>query len=73
MKITKKLVFNVQCAYNPEHVFEKVFTVEDNTETVESEVQAFCPDCEKKVTVTIKGRVLPDAELLRTIEEFKLR
>ena len=65
MKQLKKVVHNVQCAFNPDHVFEKAFTIEDGSETEQSEVEAFCPLCEKFVTVTIQGKVVPDDEIRR--------
>lgn len=69
--IRRNYLYNVQCAYNSDHIFEKLFTIEENTENVESEVEAFCPHCEKRVSVTVQGRVVPDAELLREMEELK--
>ncbi len=65
MKKVKKVLYNVECAYNPEHVFEKVFKIEEASEAMETEVQAYCPYCEKHVTTTIKGKVVTDASLLR--------
>ncbi len=65
MKKAKRVLYNVECAYNPDHVFEKVFTIEEESEGMESEVQAYCPYCEKHVTTTIKGKAVPDESLLR--------
>jgi hypothetical protein len=41
----KKVRFNVQCPVNPQHIFEKVFELEENQERPEKEtgVEAFCP------------------------------
>ncbi len=65
MRQTKKVVFKVQCAYDESHIFEKVLEIEEGTEDKETEVQAYCPFCEKHVDVTVQGRVVPDTELLR--------
>jgi hypothetical protein len=65
MKKEKKVMYQVQCAYNPDHEFEKVFEIEEGSENKETKVEAFCPYCDKKVTVTVKGRVVPDEDILR--------
>jgi len=70
MKRQKKVVYNVQCAHEEEHLFEKMFVIEEGSEQVESEVEAFCPFCDEMVTVTVRGKLVPDEELLR---RFKLR
>ena len=62
---TKKVVYNVECAYNEEHVFEKVFTIEEGSEKIETEIEAYCPFCDKMVTVTVQGKVIPDESILR--------
>jgi hypothetical protein len=61
----KKVIYAVQCAYDPKHEFEKVFEIEDDVENQETKVEAFCPFCDKRVTITIKGKVIPDGEILR--------
>ncbi len=65
MRRTAKVVFKVQCAYDENHIFEKVLNIEESAEDEETEVQAYCPFCEKHVNVVVQGRVAPDAELLR--------
>ncbi len=62
---TKKVVFKVQCAYDETHIFEKALEIKKGTEAKETEVQAYCPFCEKHVDVTVQGKVVPDTELLR--------
>jgi hypothetical protein len=65
----KKVLYTVQCAFDPEHEFEKSFTVEEGSEEKkETEVEAFCPFCDKRVTVTVKGKVVPDESILRQFE-----
>jgi len=61
----RKIKYNVQCANNPEHIFEYIYTIEEGSEDIKSEVQAFCPYCDDFVDITIKGKVVPDAGLLR--------
>ena len=61
----KRIKHNVQCAKNPEHIFEYVYTVEDGSEKTESDVQAYCPFCDDFVDITIKGKVVPDDNVLR--------
>jgi hypothetical protein len=39
--------------------------IEAGSEHVQSEVEAFCPFCDKMVTVTVQGKLIPDAALLR--------
>ncbi len=68
MKKAKRVLYNVECAYNPEHVFEKVFKIEEGSEAMESEVEAYCPYCEKHVTTTIKGKAAPDESLLKRFD-----
>jgi aspartate carbamoyltransferase regulatory subunit len=64
MKKVKKVVYNVQCAYNPEHIFEKVFEIQEGSEKIDSELEAYCPYCDKFVSIEIQGKPPPD-ELLR--------
>ena len=70
-KPKKKLLFNVQCQSDPEHIFEKVFELEENRERPEkeSEVEAFCPYCSKIAAVTVKEKAPLDQEILRRFEE----
>jgi len=65
MKKIKKVAYQVVCARNPEHVFEKAYSIEAGTEAKQTEVDVFCPFCQDYVTITVKGIVVPDAELLR--------
>jgi hypothetical protein len=52
----KKVLFNVQCQSDPEHIFEKVFELEENRERPEkeSEVEAFYPYCSKTAAANKK-------------------
>jgi hypothetical protein len=65
MKKTQKILYKVQCFYNSDHIFEKAYIIEEGSEASESEVQPFCPFCEKHVKVTIQGKVVPDKDILR--------
>lgn len=65
MKKQKKITYTVECAYDPQHVFEKSFVIEEGTEHLESTVEAYCPHCDELVQVTIRGRIVADSEVLR--------
>ena len=69
MKKERTVVHKIQCVHNEEHIFEKTFKIEDGSGdgsvNEETELQAYCPFCDKSVTVIVKGKVLPDKELLR--------
>jgi hypothetical protein len=68
-KEKKKVLYHVQCAYNEKHIFEKSFEIEEGSEDKEeSEVQTYCPQCNKLVTVVVKGKVLPDTKIFRGVE-----
>jgi hypothetical protein len=62
----RKIVHRIQCAHNEEHIFDKAFEIKDGPVTKETEIQTYCPFCDKSVTVRIKGEVLADKEVLRT-------
>ena len=64
----EKNKYNAQCANNPEHIFEYVYTIEIGSEDIKSDVQAFCPYCDGFVDITIKGKVVPDT-ILRRFED----
>jgi len=60
-KKTKKILYRVQCVYNEKHIFEKSFEIEEGSEDKEeTEVQTYCPQCNKLVTVVVKGKIPPD-------------
>ncbi len=68
-KQMKKVLYNVQCFYDEKHVFEKVFEIEEGSEEKEeTEVEAYCPQCNQLVTVVVKGKVPPDKTVFRGIE-----
>ncbi len=68
-KQMKKVSYNVQCVYDQTHVFEKVFEIEiGSEEKEETEVETYCPLCDKLVTVVVKGKVSPDTTVFRGIE-----
>jgi hypothetical protein len=69
-KQMKKVLYNVQCVYDEKHVFEKVFEIETGSEEKEeTEVETYCPYCNKLVTVVVKGKVPPDKTVFRGIEK----
>ena len=63
----KKIKFKVQCANNPEHIFEKVIEIVAGTENTETELQAYCPFCDEFVDITIQGEPSPDTILRRIL------
>ncbi|MCK5057010.1 MAG: hypothetical protein KAT34_10165 [Candidatus Aminicenantes bacterium] len=64
---TKKVLYNVQCIHNEKHIFKKVFEINEGTEKrEETEVETYCPSCDKLVTVTVKGKVKPDITRYRS-------
>ena len=65
----KKVLYMVQCAFDPEHEFEKAFTVEEGSEQKETKVEAFCPFCDKRVMATVKGKVVPEESILRRFDK----
>jgi len=65
MKKTKKVIYKVKCANNPKHIFDKVYKIEKGNENQENEMQAYCPFCDDFVTVTIRGKAVPDESILR--------
>ncbi len=68
MKKVKRVLYNVQCAFNPAHVFEKIFTIEEESEGLKSEMEAYCPYCEKHVSITIAGKSEADASILKRFD-----
>ena len=67
MKRIKKVVYQVQCAFDPKHIFEKVFEIEEGTEKQQSRVEAYCARCDKFVTVTVQGET-PTTDTLRKFD-----
>ncbi len=61
----KKIKRNVQCANNPDHIFEKVFDIIKGSEDTETEIQAYCPYCDDHVDITVQGIVPPDVDILK--------
>lgn len=65
-KKTKKISYDVQCVYDRNHVFKEEFQIVVGSEAyTESEVEIYCPQCEKLVTVVIKGQIMPDKPVYR--------
>jgi ribosomal protein L44E len=70
MKIKKKVAYKVQCA-PCKKIFDKTFEIEEGSENIATYVEAYCPFCDKRVTVTVQGKVVADKELLRKIDRSK--
>ncbi|MCB0264955.1 MAG: hypothetical protein KDH95_22535 [Calditrichaeota bacterium] len=62
-----KVLYTVSCSCGEQ--FEKAFEIEEGSVQISTDVQAFCPFCGEYVTATVKGKVLPDIEILRAIEK----
>ncbi len=69
--LKKKKRFTVQCPFNENHIFDKVFTLEEgiDPEPTHSEVEAFCPWCDKMVTITVTGEAEKNETLFRALNE----
>ncbi len=67
--LKKKKLFRVQCAFDNNHVFDKMLEVEESDEPVISEVETFCPLCGKMVSFNVKGKTVPDSPFLKDFEE----
>ena len=65
MNKIRKIVHKIQCAHNEEHIFEKAFNIKDGPVKEETDIQTYCPFCNKSVTVRVKGEVVPDKKILR--------
>ena len=67
----KQVKYTVQCAVNPDHLFDKVYDIKEGSEEADtSEVEAYCPYCDALVQFEIKGKVAPDIDLLRRFEHL---
>lgn len=61
---SKKVVYNVQCPHNTEHLFQRELLIEDGTENVVSTVEAYCPWCEVMLNVEVQGRLVPNKKII---------
>ncbi len=68
MKKMKRVVYQVQCALNPKHVFEKVYLIEQGSENKQTDVNVYCPLCDAYVDITIQGKLVMDEVILREIK-----
>lgn len=69
-KKTTTVSYDVQCVHNRAHVFKKDFEIEEGSESSEeTEMDVYCPECQKLVTVAVKGKIPPDKTIYRSIEE----
>jgi hypothetical protein len=67
----RKVLFNVQCPADPGHIFEKVFELTEGQDRPEKEtdIEAFCPYCNKIVPVTVNEKTPLDEEILKRFAE----
>ncbi len=74
-RFKKKKIYAVQCPFDEKHVFDKMFELEEGVdgEPTGSEVDAFCPFCDKMVTVPVIGEAAKNEVLLRRFEEQEKR
>jgi len=64
----KRVVYEVVCPNDPKHVFPFAFEIEAGSENVQSKVQAYCPQCDDFVQVTVKGKLPPNEQILRKFD-----
>ena len=55
MAEAKKVLKEVVCCHNPEHVFTIAVALEPGSKGASSTIEAYCPLCDKFVSVTIQG------------------
>jgi hypothetical protein len=69
----KKVIYQVQCAFNKNHIFEKKLEIQEGSDLTEdtTEMEAYCPYCNNMVKFTVKGRPVPDEFTLRTVERIR--
>ncbi|MBU0755993.1 MAG: hypothetical protein KJ645_12690 [Planctomycetes bacterium] len=65
MPKSKKVVYEIVCCNNPEHVFSKAFEIKPGTEETLSEAEAYCPQCDDYVRVVIRGELPRNKDVLR--------
>ena len=65
MTRAKKVLKKVICCHNPEHVFSVAFAIEPGSEDCPSTVEAYCPQCDKFLSVTVRGEPEVNKVLLR--------
>jgi hypothetical protein len=68
MAKSKKVVYEVICPNNPRHIFPFAFEIEPGSENVQSKVEAYCPQCDAFVQVTVKGKLPPNQDILRQFD-----
>ena len=69
MARSKRVVYEVVCPNNREHVFPFAFEIEPGSEKIESPAEAYCPKCEDFVRVTVKGKLSPSKKVLRRFRD----
>ncbi len=64
MAKTVRIPCEVVCHKNKKHVFPVVFDFIPDPNSV-SKVEVYCPECDARVQVTVKGKFEPNDETLR--------
>ncbi len=67
MAKTIKVPYEVVCHKNKKHVFPVVFDVIPDPGST-SKAEVYCPQCDARVQVTIKGKLPPNQQVLRRFE-----
>jgi len=68
MAKSKRVVYEVVCPNDARHVFKYAFTIEEGSENVSSEAEAYCGRCDAFVRVTVKGKLAPNEEIIRRFD-----
>ncbi|MDY6933814.1 MAG: hypothetical protein SVZ03_06280 [Spirochaetota bacterium] len=63
-------MYNVECAFNKEHIFEKVIEIEEGSEDSELEMQAYCPFCDELMNIKIQEKAVSNAAILRKFDNY---
>ena len=69
-KKTERVLYNVECAFNKEHIFEKVIEIKQGSENSKTELQAYCPFCDELVNYKIQGEAVPNAAILKKFDNY---
>ncbi len=70
-RFKKKKVFSVQCPIDKSHVFDKTFELEEGVDPdpLGTELDTFCPFCNRMVTIKVTGDAIKNEYLLRRFRE----
>jgi hypothetical protein len=66
----KSVIYDIQCAADATHNFNREFTIEEGTEeSYTTDMHVTCPFCDTLMTVVVKGKVFPDATIYRKLKQ----